>query len=97
MYINAVVLSDQLLATNNVLRKCLRWWKTLFFRLIVIAVVKRFLLLREHQANNPDDEELKRPKDYSIRAFRTEIIRESAVFRSTLNPLQLGIGHPNPC
>ena len=30
-YMNAVDRSDQILATNNVLRKCMRWWKTLFF------------------------------------------------------------------
>ena len=31
------------------LRKCLRWWKTLFFHLIDIAVVNSFILFREHQ------------------------------------------------
>lgn len=43
-YMNAVDRSDQILATNNVLRKCLRWWKTLFFHLIDIAVVNSFIL-----------------------------------------------------
>ena len=43
-YMNAVDRSDQVLATNNVLRKCLRWWKTLFFHLIDIAVVNSFIL-----------------------------------------------------
>ena len=50
-YMNAVDRSDQILATNNVLRKCMRWWKTLFFHLIDIAVVNSFILFREHQAN----------------------------------------------
>ena len=43
--------SDQILATNNVLRKCMRWWKNLFFHLSDIAVVNRFILFKEHQAN----------------------------------------------
>ena len=34
---NGVDRSDQLIGTNNVMRKCLRWWKTLFFHLIDIA------------------------------------------------------------
>ena len=36
-YMNAADRSDQILATNNVLRKCKRWWKTLFFHLIDTA------------------------------------------------------------
>ena len=73
-YMNAVDRSDQILATNNVLRKCMRWWKTLFFHLIDIAVVNSFILFREHQANNPDDEALHRPKEYSLSSFREEIV-----------------------
>lgn len=50
-YMNAVDCSDQLLATNNVNRESMRWWKALFFQLIDIAVVNSFLLFREHQSN----------------------------------------------
>ena len=35
-YMNAVDRSDQILAANNVLCKCMRWWKTLFFHLVDI-------------------------------------------------------------
>ena len=56
-YMNAVDNSDQILAHNNVARKCLRWWKTLFFHLINIAVVNSFIILRECESEN-----LKRPK-----------------------------------
>ena len=52
-YMNAVDRSDQILATNNVLRKCMRWWKTVFFHLIDIAVVNSFLLFKEHQKKFP--------------------------------------------
>ena len=58
-YMNAVDTSDQILATNNVLRK--RWWKTLLFHLIDTAGVNCFILFREHQSNFPDDEYLHRP------------------------------------
>ena len=57
-YLNGVDRSDQLIGTNNIMRKCLRWWKTLLFHLFDIAVVNGFMLLRELQANYPDDEAL---------------------------------------
>ena len=75
-YMNAVDRSDQILATNNVLRKCMWWWKTLFFHLIDIAVVNSFILFKEHQANNPDDEALHRPNDYALSSFREELVRQ---------------------
>ena len=53
-FMNAVDWSDQILATNNVLQKCKRWWK-LFFYLIDIAVVNSLILFREHQALFPDN------------------------------------------
>ena len=68
-YMNAVDRSDQILAVNNVLRKCRRWWKTLFFHLIDIAVVNSFILFREHQRHFPDNEDLKRTADYSLGHF----------------------------
>ena len=32
----------------------LRWWKTLFFHLIDIAVVNSYILFLEYKAKNPD-------------------------------------------
>jgi hypothetical protein len=58
---NGVDHSDQLIGTNNVMRKCLRWWKTLFFHLIDIAIVNGFIPFQEHQSNFPDSEDLRRP------------------------------------
>ena len=74
-YMNAVDRSDQILATHNVQRKCSRWWKTLFYHLIDIAVVNSFILFREHQQKNPDNPALKRISEYSQGDFREEIIR----------------------
>jgi hypothetical protein len=58
---NEVDHSDHLIGTNNVMRKCLRWWKTLFFHLIDIAIVNGFIPFHEHQANFPDSKDLRRP------------------------------------
>lgn len=76
----AVDQSDQILATNNVLCKCMRWWKTLFFHLVERAVVNSFLLFKEHQAEHPDDEALRRPAHYSLGDFREEIVRHLCNF-----------------
>ena len=75
-YMNAVDRSDQILATNNVNRKCMRWWKTLFFHLIDIAVVNSFLLFKEHQTRFPDNVNLHRPSHFSLGDFREEIVRQ---------------------
>ena len=85
-YMNAVDRSDQILATNNILHKCMRWWKTLFFHLIDIAVVNSFILFKEHQANNPDEEALHRPNDYSLSSFREEIVRQLCGFEEYDQP-----------
>ena len=74
-YMYAMYRSDQILDTHNVQRKCTRWWKTLFYHRIDIAVVKSFILFREHQQNNPDNPALKRISEYPQGDFREEIIR----------------------
>jgi hypothetical protein len=47
---------------NKSLRKCTRWWKTLFFHMVDIAIVNYFILFQLHRVNNPDIPDLKRPK-----------------------------------
>ena len=79
-YMNGVDRSDQILATNNVLRKCMKWWKTLFFHLIDIAVVNSFILFKEHQIKYPDNEALHRTGEYSLANFREEIVRQLCDF-----------------
>ena len=74
-YMNGVDRSDQILATNTVLRKTMKWWKTMVFHLIDMAVVNGFILFKEHQTQFPDDEALKRPSHYSLGDFREEIVR----------------------
>jgi len=85
-YMNAVDRSDQILATNNVLRKCKRWWKTLFFHLIDIAVVNSFILFREHQTQFPDVQQLQRTADYSLASFREELVRQICDFEEYEDP-----------
>lgn len=95
-YMNAVDRSDQILATNNVLRKCLRWWKTLFFHLIDIAVVNSFILFREHQVNFPDVEGLRKPSSYSLASFREEIVRQLCDFTEYVPPVYSNVKPPAP-
>ncbi|XP_015752943.1 PREDICTED: piggyBac transposable element-derived protein 4-like [Acropora digitifera] len=79
-FMNAVDRSDQILSTQNVLRKCVRWWKTLFFHLIDIAVANSFILFREHQTQSTDEPGLKCTADYSLTHFREEIVRQLCDF-----------------
>ena len=79
-YMNVVDRSDQILATNNVLRKCMKWWKTLFIHLIDNAVVNSFILFREHQVEFPDNEALRRSAKYSLTDFREELVRQLCGF-----------------
>ena len=65
-YMNGVDHSDQILATNTVLHKTMKWWKNMVFHLIDMAVVNGFILFKEHQTQFPDDEALKRPSHYSL-------------------------------
>lgn len=58
----------------------MRWWKTLFIHPIDIVVVNSFILFKEHQSNNPDDEALHRLKDYPLCGFREEIERQLCDF-----------------
>ena len=79
-FMNAVDQSDQIIGTQNVLRKCVKWWKTLFFHLIDMAVVNSFILFKEHQAQFPDEPALKCTADYSLTHFREEIVRQLCDF-----------------
>ena len=85
-YMNAVDRSDQILATHSVSRKCMRWWKALFFHLIDIAVVNSFILFREHQSRFPGNAALKRTADYSLAHFREEIVRNICGFEEYMEP-----------
>ena len=71
---NAVDRSDQILATNNVHRERVRWWKTLFFYLIDIGIVNSFILFQEHRTNSPDERALKRPATFSLTNYREDVV-----------------------
>ena len=74
---NAVDRSDQILAAFNIQRKCLQWWKTMFFHLIDIAVVNSYILFLDHKARHP---EIKRPAGYNQCDFRDELVRQICGF-----------------
>ena len=71
---NGVDRSDQILTTNVVLRKSMKWWKTLFYHLTDMAEVNGIILFKEHQAQFPDDDALQRPSNYSLADFQEEIV-----------------------
>ena len=73
---NGVDRSDQMLSSHNVSLNCYRWWKTLFFHLVDIAVVNGFLLFQKHREANPEDEALRSPNNYSVVEFREAMIRQ---------------------
>ena len=77
-YMNAVDRSDQIISKNCALRKCMRWWKTLFFHMIDIAIVNSYILFQLHCAEHPDNEALKRPQKFSIAEYREELVRDLA-------------------
>ena len=51
-FMNGVDRSDQALAKNGVLQKSRKWWKTLFFHMIEIAIVNGHILFQSHGASN---------------------------------------------
>ena len=52
VHMNAVNKLDQMLSKYNLLRKCVRWWKTLFFHIIDISIVNVYILFREYQKSH---------------------------------------------
>ena len=85
-FMNGVDKSDQLLSKYNILRKCLRWWKTLFFHLIDIAIVNGYILFQEYRRQNKDNPSLERPKSYALLDFRESVIRQLADLQNYANP-----------
>ena len=95
-FMNAVDRSDNILSTQNVLRKWVRWWKTLFFHLIDIAVVNSFILFREQQTQFPDEPGLKRTADYSLTHFREATVRQLCGFPKYDHPPVRATTKPAP-
>ena len=82
-FMNGVDRSDQMLAQNSTLRKCLRWWKTLFFHMIDIALVNSCILFQFHRAQHPEVEELMQPSRYSTSDFQEELMINCMIERGT--------------
>lgn len=79
-YMNAVDRSYQILATFNILRNCLKWWKTMFYYLNDIVTVNSYILFLDHQAQIPDNKDLQRPSGFTQMEFREEIVRQICEF-----------------
>ncbi len=76
-FMNGVDRSDQMLTCHNISRKCYRWWKTLFFHLVDIAVVNGFLLFQRYRAEHPEVEALRCGNKYAVVDFREALIRQT--------------------
>jgi len=85
-YMNGVDKSDQYLSKYNSLRKCVRWWKTLFFHLVDIAIVNGFILFQSHRRLNKDNPALERPKTYALLDFREAVCRQLVGLTEYGNP-----------
>ena len=72
-FMGGVDLSDQLIGKYDVLKKVDRWWKTLFFHTVDIAIVNSYVMFNAVR-NLHDHVDLKRPKSYDHLAFREELI-----------------------
>lgn len=75
-YMKGVDQSDQLLSNYSILRKADKYWKTLFYHTIDIAVVNAYVLFQETRAKYPDVPELQRPVGYGQLEFREELVRQ---------------------
>lgn len=84
-FMNGVDKSDQLLSKYNLLRKCLRWWKTLFFHIIDIALINGCILFSLESKGNPENKGFRRPGHYSFLEFR-EVVRQLANLPDYGNP-----------
>lgn len=68
--------SDQLIASYNVLKKCVRWWKIVFFHCIDIAVVNSFIIFQEHRQQHLSTPKFQRSAHFDQLSFRIELTRQ---------------------
>lgn len=65
------------MTNTNVLKKTMKWWKTLFFHIVDIGVVNSYILFQLHCSEHPDDALLNRPRNMHW-LFREELVRQLA-------------------
>ena len=95
-YMNAVDRGDQIATTHNIRCKCMRWWKTLFFHLVDMAIINSFILFREQQQRFPENDALKRPQSFSQANFHEELVRDICNFPKVDVPPQNTTVRPQP-
>ncbi|XP_063958469.1 piggyBac transposable element-derived protein 4-like [Lytechinus pictus] len=75
-YMGGVDRSDQLLSNYDILRKTVKYWKTLFFHFVDIAIINSFILFQDWRGKHANVEALHRPSRYDPRNFREELCRQ---------------------
>ena len=73
-YMGGVDKSDQLLTSYNLLMKSMRWWKTLFFHMVDVAVLNSYLLFQAWRNLHPEVPELQRSARKSLHRNSKKII-----------------------
>ncbi|XP_067099761.1 piggyBac transposable element-derived protein 4-like isoform X1 [Osmerus mordax] len=68
--------SDQMIKAYDVLQKTHKWWKTLFFHFIDIAVVNSFILFKEWQIVNAKPRDKSRLMNLTQIDFRENLARQ---------------------
>ncbi|XP_051956388.1 piggyBac transposable element-derived protein 4-like isoform X2 [Xyrauchen texanus] len=68
--------SDQMIKSYDVLQKTQKWWKTLFFHLIDIAVINSFVLFKEWQHIHAGPGGERRPVNLTQIDFRENLARQ---------------------
>lgn len=86
-YMGAVDRCDQMISYPAFKRRTLKWWKKVFFHLLMMATLNAYLLYKEHCAKL-------RKKPVLHRVFRREVIK-SLIGETTPQPTQVR-GAANP-
>ena len=66
--------------------KCEKWWKTLFFHMVDIALANGYILYQSYRQNNPDNDQLRRQVKFNPQNFREEVVRSLAGLDEYVSP-----------
>ena len=86
-YMGGVDVFDQYAASYRLLRKTKKFWKTLFYDLIEIAVINSFIAFQFFRKQHPELVSLRPPNSYSDRQFRLNLVQQLADIHDKTAPM----------